>query len=65
MEPGCNLLQGLTDHAKQHSTVLAIGFDAGFNSKTSFNTIFKKCTKPHNIDYLKKLQEESIELILI
>ncbi|MFA6232634.1 MAG: helix-turn-helix transcriptional regulator [Bacteroidota bacterium] len=32
----------LNDPAKQHLTVLAIAFDAGFNSKTSFNTIFKK-----------------------
>lgn len=27
---------------KQHLKILAIAFDAGFNSKTSFNTIFKK-----------------------
>ncbi|MFZ1730736.1 MAG: helix-turn-helix transcriptional regulator [Bacteroidota bacterium] len=32
----------LNDPAKQNLTVLAIAFDAGFNSKTSFNTIFKK-----------------------
>ena len=27
---------------KQNLTILAIAFDAGFNSKTSFNTLFKK-----------------------
>jgi YesN/AraC family two-component response regulator len=36
--------KALTDPGNQHLTVLAIGFDAGFNSKTSFNTIFKKYT---------------------
>ena len=36
--------QALTDPAKQHLKILAIAFDAGFNSKTSFNTIFKKHT---------------------
>jgi AraC-like DNA-binding protein len=34
----------LRDPAKQHFTILALAFDAGFNSKTSFNTIFKKHT---------------------
>ena len=32
----------LTDPAKAHLTILAIAFDAGFNSKSSFNLIFKK-----------------------
>ncbi len=32
----------LRDPANQNLTVLALAFDAGFNSKTSFNTIFKK-----------------------
>jgi AraC-like DNA-binding protein len=34
----------LIDPEKQHLKILAIGFQAGFNSKTSFNTIFKKIT---------------------
>ncbi len=34
----------LEDPAGRQFTVLAIAFDAGFNSKTSFNTIFKKQT---------------------
>ena len=29
---------------KMHLKVLAIAYDAGFNSKTAFNTIFKKTT---------------------
>ncbi|MBE0642724.1 MAG: helix-turn-helix transcriptional regulator [Bacteroidetes bacterium] len=32
----------LRDPANAHLTILAVAFDAGFNSKTSFNTIFKK-----------------------
>ncbi|MCA9742910.1 AraC family transcriptional regulator, partial [candidate division KSB1 bacterium] len=34
----------LADPKKQNLTLLAIAFDAGFNSKTAFNTIFKKHT---------------------
>jgi AraC-like DNA-binding protein len=34
----------LADPAKRHLTLLAIAFDAGFNSKSSFNAIFKKLT---------------------
>jgi len=34
----------LTDPQYDHLTILAIGFESGFNSKTSFNTTFKKIT---------------------
>ncbi|NQT27376.1 helix-turn-helix transcriptional regulator [candidate division KSB1 bacterium] len=34
--------QDLIDSDKKQYTILAIAFDAGFNSKTSFNTIFKR-----------------------
>ena len=36
--------QDLTDPDKKNLKLLAIAFDAGFNSKTAFNTIFKKHT---------------------
>jgi AraC-like DNA-binding protein len=36
--------QRLEDEESRQFTILAIAFDAGFNSKTSFNTIFKKHT---------------------
>ncbi len=34
----------LQDARNKHYTVLAVGFEAGFNSKTTFNTVFKKFT---------------------
>jgi AraC-like DNA-binding protein len=34
----------LLNPKKQHLTLLAIAFDSGFNSKSSFNNVFKKQT---------------------
>lgn len=34
----------LRDESNQHYTILSVGFEAGFNSKTTFNTVFKKFT---------------------
>jgi AraC-like DNA-binding protein len=34
----------LKDPGSQHLTLAAIGFEAGFNSVSSFNSIFKKAT---------------------
>jgi AraC-like DNA-binding protein len=34
----------LLDRSKQHLTILGIAFDAGFNSKSGFNSIFKRFT---------------------
>lgn len=41
----------LQDPAKAEIKILALAFDAGFNSKTSFNTIFKKHTGYTPSDY--------------
>jgi AraC-like DNA-binding protein len=45
----------LTDPHKQHLKILAIAYDAGFNSKTSFNTIFKKFTKLTPSEYRNQI----------
>lgn len=34
----------LVDEKSSNHTILSIGFEAGFNSKTTFNTVFKKFT---------------------
>lgn len=34
----------LLDPANNNYTILSVGFEAGFNSKTTFNTVFKKFT---------------------
>jgi len=39
----------------KHLTILAIAYDSGFNSKSSFNTIFKEKTGSTPSEYLKTL----------
>jgi AraC-like DNA-binding protein len=34
----------LLDEKNRNYTILSVGFEAGFNSKTTFNTVFKKFT---------------------
>ncbi len=36
--------QALVDPSKQHLKILSLAFDAGFNSKATFNTLFKEQT---------------------
>ena len=50
------LKKDLCDPAKNHYKLLAIAFDAGFNSKSSFNTIFKKSTGLTPSQYREKYQ---------
>lgn len=44
----------LIDPQKAHYKILSLAYDAGFNSKTSFNTIFKKQTKMTPSEYRKR-----------
>ena len=41
------------DEANQNLTILAMAFDSGFNSKSTFNEIFKKMTKMTPRDFIK------------
>jgi AraC-like DNA-binding protein len=41
----------------QHLTILAIAFESGFNSKTVFNTFFKKITGITPKSYWKQVQD--------
>lgn len=44
----------LSDSTKKELTILEILYDVGFNSKSSFNTAFKKYTKVTPTEYRKK-----------
>lgn len=44
----------LTDKNKKHLTILALAYECGFNSKSSFNTIFKKYTGYTPSEFIKK-----------
>lgn len=48
--------QLLIDPKNQNFTILSIGFEAGFNSKTTFNTVFKKFTGSTPTEYREKMK---------
>lgn len=48
--------QKMNDNACQHLTLLGIAYDSGFNSKTSFNRIFKKETGLSPSTYKKTIE---------
>jgi AraC-like DNA-binding protein len=48
----------LTDPAKRHLKILSIAYDAGFNSKATFNTIFKKVTQMTPSEYREKFLKD-------
>ena len=49
------VISRINDPKYQHYTILAIAFDAGFNSKSTFNTIFKAYTGKTPSEYRNKL----------
>lgn len=53
------VIRRMKDPANKHYTVLAIAYDSGFNSKSTFNTIFKNITGLTPTQYLEKLRDES------
>jgi putative ABC transport system permease protein len=51
-------VQKMQDPAYDNMTLLGIGFEAGFNSKTSFNRIFKQMTGKSPTEYKKYLENK-------
>lgn len=49
----------LLDSKNRNYTVLSVGFEAGFNSKTTFNTVFKKFTGLTPTDFREKQRVET------
>jgi AraC-like DNA-binding protein len=50
----------IADKKFAHLTLLAIAYDCGFNSKSSFNNIFKQYTGVTPSEYKKELQENEM-----
>ena len=51
--------QRLLDPVYRNLTILAIAYDSGFNSKSSFNTIFKEKTGMTPSEYVRKVSARS------
>jgi len=51
----------LLDSKNRNYTILSLGFEAGFNSKTTFNTVFKKFTGVTPTEYREKNKAVPIE----
>jgi len=49
----------IVDKKYNHFTLLAIGLDCGFNTKSSFNSIFKKLTGKTPSEYKAGTIQES------
>ncbi|MEA1888101.1 MAG: AraC family transcriptional regulator [Bacteroidota bacterium] len=52
------VIRRMKDPANKNYTILAIAYDSGFNSKSTFNTIFKSITHLTPSQYLEKLKHE-------
>lgn len=54
------VIEKMKDPRNHHLTLLAIALDSGFNSKTSFNNIFKKVTSQTPSQYFKSISEGNL-----
>jgi AraC-like DNA-binding protein len=52
----------LVDPRNTNYTILSVGFEAGFNSKTTFNTVFKKFTGLTPTEYKEKQKESRLSV---
>jgi AraC-like DNA-binding protein len=52
------VISRMKDPAYKNFTLLAIAYDSGFNSKSTFNTIFKNITRLTPTQYLERLRRE-------
>jgi AraC-like DNA-binding protein len=50
----------LLDERNRNYTILSVGFEAGFNSKTTFNTVFKKFTGFTPTEFRRERQAEAV-----
>jgi AraC-like DNA-binding protein len=55
------VIERMKDPANSNFTILGIAYDSGFNSKSTFNTIFKNMTGQTPSDYKKKLDAGLIQ----
>lgn len=53
------VIRRMKDPSNRNYTILAIAYDSGFNSKSTFNTIFKKITHLTPTQYLDKMLKGS------
>ncbi len=53
------VIRKMHDPAFDHITLLGIAYESGFNSKTSFNRIFKQVTGKNPVDYKTGLKKEA------
>ncbi len=53
------VIRKMEDPGNDHLTLLAMALDSGFNSKTSFNTVFKKVTHQTPSHYYKSVQRKT------
>lgn len=53
-----DVIRKMEDTKNGHLTLLAMALDSGFNSKTSFNNVFKKITRQTPSGYYKSIKEK-------